>query len=77
MSVVAVKVYDNRIEMAADSIIVCGSRQETYYGKHGSKLYRFRNVEFMRKEGKYQIHSKLCTEINKNQKSQKRIGYSV
>lgn len=34
MSVVAVKVYDNRIEMAADSIIVCGSRQETYYGKH-------------------------------------------
>lgn len=34
MSAVAVKVYDNRIEMAADSIIVCGSRQETYYGKH-------------------------------------------
>jgi ATP-dependent protease HslVU (ClpYQ) peptidase subunit len=34
MSVVAVKVYDNRIEMAADSIIVCGSRQELFYGKH-------------------------------------------
>lgn len=34
MSVVAVKVYENKIEMSADSIIVCGGRQELYYGNH-------------------------------------------
>lgn len=34
MSVVAVKVYDDRIEMAADSIIVCGARKELFYGTH-------------------------------------------
>lgn len=34
MSVVAVKVYPNRVEMAADSIIVCGGRKETFWGKH-------------------------------------------
>lgn len=34
MSVVAVKVYDNKIEMSADSIIVCGDRQELHYGNH-------------------------------------------
>lgn len=34
MSVVAVKVYDDRIEMAADSILVCGDRKETYFNKH-------------------------------------------
>lgn len=34
MSVVTVKVYDNRIEMAADSILVCGDRKETYFNKH-------------------------------------------
>lgn len=31
MSVVAVKVYTNKIEMSADSIIVCGSRKELFY----------------------------------------------
>jgi ATP-dependent protease HslVU (ClpYQ) peptidase subunit len=34
MSVVAVKVYDDRIEMSADSIIVCGGRKELFYGCH-------------------------------------------
>ena len=34
MSVVAVRVYDDKIEMSADSIIVCGSRQELFYGNH-------------------------------------------
>lgn len=34
MSVVAVKVYPNRIEMSADSIIVSGGRKETYFGGH-------------------------------------------
>ena len=34
MSVVAVKVYDDKIEMSADSIIVCGGRKELYYGVH-------------------------------------------
>ena len=34
MSVVALKMYDHEIEMSADSIIVCGSRKELYYGHH-------------------------------------------
>lgn len=34
MSVIAAKVYNDRIEMSADSIIVSGSRSETHYGKH-------------------------------------------
>lgn len=34
MSVVAVKLYADKIEMSADSIIVCGSRKELYYGHH-------------------------------------------
>lgn len=32
MSVVAVKVYEDKIEMAADSIIIAGSRKEMFYG---------------------------------------------
>lgn len=43
MSVVAVRVYDKEIEMAADSIIVCGSRQELYYGNH-TKLNQINNM---------------------------------
>ena len=43
MSVVAVRVYDKEIEMAADSIIVCGSRQELYYGNH-TKLNKINNM---------------------------------
>lgn len=34
MSVAAVKVYDDKVEMSADSIIVCGSRKELFYGCH-------------------------------------------
>lgn len=34
MSVVAVRIYDDKIEMSADSIIVCGSRQELFYSHH-------------------------------------------
>ena len=34
MSVVAVRVYDNKIEVSADSIIVCGDRKELFYGNH-------------------------------------------
>ena len=34
MSVVAVKIYEDKIEMSADSIIVVGGRKETFYGGH-------------------------------------------
>lgn len=34
MSVVAVKIYKDKIEMSADSILVCGDRKEIFFGKH-------------------------------------------
>lgn len=43
MSVVAVKLYADEIEMSADSIVVCGSRKELFYG-HNTKINQINDM---------------------------------
>ena len=41
--------------------------------QYGGKLYRFRDIEFMGKEGENQIDPQLRAKINENEKSKQRI----
>ena len=51
--------------------------EQAHNGQYGHNFDDFWNVEFVREEGKYQVHDELRAEVNKHQQAQKGIGQPV